>query len=75
MHTTAPRLVLKKEHGSHLVLDGASEASAVASPRTSTVLTSSTQAAAAGALAIRQMRPAGLRAGSYGIRKLPLHDA
>lgn len=33
----------KKEHGFHLVLDGASEASAVASPRSSTGLTSPVQ--------------------------------
>ena len=38
-------------------------------------LTSSLRTAAAGALAIRQMRPAGSAAGSYGIRKLPLHEA
>ena len=38
-------------------------------------LTSSIQTAAAGALTIRQMRPAGLGRRQHGLRKLQLHDA
>jgi hypothetical protein len=65
----------KKEHGFHLVLDGASEASAVASPRTSTVLTSSIQTRRIAALTSGELAAAGLAAGAHGIRRLPLHGA
>jgi hypothetical protein len=41
IHKNARLTLQEKEHGFHLVLDGASGASAVASPRSTTVLTSS----------------------------------
>ena len=65
----------KKEHGFHLVLDGASEASAVASPRSSTGLTSPIQTRRIAALTSGELaRLAGMLV-AVGSEKLLMHGA